>query len=169
MNGYSQAYIFIILIAEITSFIILTLLSVTSDNLNLQIYQQVNSPYACLRHCPYFSVLNRTLSVSCSTVWGVQDGRIYSVMNKSVQRLSSIGHEITCLSIPILNRVSFSVAILPTTHGRLHNYGVCMCSHSPTSNRARLHIIDDVNMHKDYHTLVLRICRHKFKGIYAVK
>ena len=58
------------------------------------------SPYARLRHCPYFSVSNRTLSVSCSTVWGVQDGRIYSVMHKSVQRLSSIGHEITCCPSP---------------------------------------------------------------------
>ena len=56
----------------------------------------INSPYARLRHCPYFSVLNHTLSVPCSTVWGVQDGRIYSVMNKSVQWLSSIRHEITC-------------------------------------------------------------------------
>ena len=70
-----------------------------------------------------------------------------------MQRLSSIGHEIYLLSIPILNEVSFSVAILPTTYGRLRNYGICMCNHSPTPNRARLHnryIIDDVNMHKDH-------------------
>ena len=100
--------------------------------------------------------------MSCSTVWGVQDGRIYSVINKSVQRLSSMGHEITCCPSPFL---SFNVAILPTTYGRLRNYGVCMCSHSPTPNRTRLHnryIIDDVNMHKDYwlpctHELVIPI------------
>ena len=67
------------------------------------VYVQVtmyNRPYARLRHFLYFSVLNRTLSVSCSTVWGVQDGRIYSVTNKLVQWLSSIGHETT----PILNQ-----------------------------------------------------------------
>ena len=92
-----------------------------------------NSPFACLRHCPYFSVLNRTLSVSCSTVWGVQDGRIYSVMNKSVQRLSSIGHEITY----VLNQVSFSVAILHTA-GFVTTVYVCMCSHSPIPNRAQI-------------------------------
>ena len=43
-----------------------------------------NSPYARIRHCPYFSVLNRTLSVSCSTVWGVQDGRIYMQCDEQV-------------------------------------------------------------------------------------
>ena len=38
------------------------------------ISSRLYSFYARLCHCPYFSVLNRTLSVSCSTVWGVQDG-----------------------------------------------------------------------------------------------
>ena len=60
-------------------------------------------PYTRLLHCPVYFIVcesHSTLSMSCSTVWGVQDGRMYSVMYKSVQRLSSIGHEITYCPSP---------------------------------------------------------------------